>query len=163
MFENISRCQYLSLSKKYLSLPKLISHGISHAKEISQEISHAKEISQEISHADIISHRVWKISHGTAGLLGVKHGVKSCTGGVMNGWIPLNCLISAVFRSSFCVRYRFYLSLSYNLFYLRKSLSQLVYVLSQLVSYFVLSQKPFISACLCFISTCLNDLSHTFI
>ena len=66
-------------------------------------------------------------------------------------------------RSSFCVRYRFYLSLSYNLFYLRKSLSQLVYVLSQLVSYFLLSQKAFISACLCFISTCLNALSHTFI
>ena len=72
-------------------------------------------------------------------------------------------VILLVSRSSFCVRYRFYLSLSYNSFYLRKSLSQLVYVLSQLVSYFVLSQKPFISACLCFISTCLNALSHTFI
>ena len=53
----------------------------------------------------------------------------------------------------------FYLSLPHNEFYLRNSLSQLVYVLSQLASYFVLSQKTFISACLSFISRRMKTCS----
>ena len=66
------------------------------------------------------------------------------------------CLI----RSSFLLRYREYLNLPRVSQYLKKPISQLALLISQLALKFPISQKANISTCLANISTCLKSISQ---
>ena len=63
-------------------------------------------------------------------------------------------------RSSFLLRYREYLNLPRISQYLKKPISQLALLISQLALKFPISQKANISTCLANISTCLKQISQ---
>ena len=68
--------------------------------------------------------------------------------------------VEFVFRSSFLLRYREYLNLPRVSQYLKKPISQLALLISQLALKFPISQKANISTCLANISTCLKQISQ---
>ena len=64
-------------------------------------------------------------------------------------------------RSSFLLRYREYLNLPRVSQYLKKPISQLALLISQLALKCTISQKANISTCLANISTCLKQISQS--